>query len=149
MTNCFWSRSATAVPVGFYESKNFKFSGVARSGFSEKLLSTLYSELNKIRVDKCPFFNLPATGRNRWDQGLSAAKMRRCHWVRWVMVCQIKFTEWMRDDQLRLSRDKGRQECEGSGAGEGDLKIGARGALDNVTGLKSTSLSRLPSRHSQ
>ena len=39
-----------------------------------------------------------------------------------------------------------RPECERSGAGEGDLKIGARGALDNVTGLKSTSLSRLPSR---
>ena len=27
--------------------------------------------------------------------------MKRCHWVKPVMVCQIKFTEWTRDDRLR------------------------------------------------
>jgi ATP-dependent DNA ligase len=27
--------------------------------------------------------------------------MRRCHWVKPTMVCQIKFTEWTRDDCLR------------------------------------------------
>jgi bifunctional non-homologous end joining protein LigD len=90
-----------ALLVGFYEGKKLKFAGRVGTGFSEKLLSTLYSELNKIGIEKCPFFNLPATGRNRWDQGLSAAEMRRCHWVKPVMVCQIKFTEWTRDDRLR------------------------------------------------
>jgi bifunctional non-homologous end joining protein LigD len=59
------------------------------------------SELNKIRVEKCPFYNLPAVGRNRWDQGLTAAEMRRCHLAKPLMVCQIKFTEWTRDDRLR------------------------------------------------
>src|SRR5208337_3357744 len=58
-------------------------------------------KLEKIRIDKCPFFNLPAVGRSRWDQGLTAAEMRRCHWVKPTMVCQIKFTEWTRDDRLR------------------------------------------------
>jgi bifunctional non-homologous end joining protein LigD len=90
-----------ALLVGFYEGKKLKFAGRVGTGFSEKLLSTLHSELNKIRVEKCPFFNLPAVGRNRWDQGLSAAEMRRCQWVKPVMVCQIKFTEWTRDDRLR------------------------------------------------
>jgi bifunctional non-homologous end joining protein LigD len=90
-----------ALLVGFYEGKNFKFAGRVGTGFSEKLLSNLYSELNKIRVDKCPFFNLPAIGRNRWDQGLSPAEMKRCRWVKPLMVCQIKFTEWTRDDRLR------------------------------------------------
>jgi bifunctional non-homologous end joining protein LigD len=90
-----------ALLVGFYEGKKLKFAGRAGTGFSDKLLSTLYSALSKIRVDKCPFYNLPAAGRNRWDQGLSAAGMRRCHWVKPVMVCQIKFTEWTRDDRLR------------------------------------------------
>ena len=47
------------------------------------------------------FFDFPAVGRNRWDQGLSAAEMRRAHWIKPVMVCQIKFTEWTRDDRLR------------------------------------------------
>jgi bifunctional non-homologous end joining protein LigD len=90
-----------ALLVGFYEGKQLKFVGRVGTGFSEKLLSSLYSELNKIRVDKCPFFNLPAAGRNRWDQGLTVAEMKRCRWVKPEMVCQIKFTEWTRDDRLR------------------------------------------------
>jgi bifunctional non-homologous end joining protein LigD len=90
-----------ALLVGFYEGKKLKFAGRVGTGFSEKLLSTLFSELNKIRIDKYPFFNVPATGRSRLDQGLTAAEMKRCHWVKPVMVCQIKFTEWTRDDRLR------------------------------------------------
>jgi ATP-dependent DNA ligase len=90
-----------ALLVGFYEGKQLKFCGRVGTGFSEKLLRSLYSELNKIGIDKCPFYNLPAAGRNRWDQGLTAAEMKRCHWVKPVMVCQIKFTEWTRDDRLR------------------------------------------------
>jgi bifunctional non-homologous end joining protein LigD len=90
-----------ALLVGFYEGEKLKFAGRVGTGFSEKLLRRLYSELNKIRIDKCPFYNLPAAGRNRWDQGLTAAEMKRCHWVRPAMVCQIKFTEWTRDDRLR------------------------------------------------
>jgi bifunctional non-homologous end joining protein LigD len=90
-----------ALLVGFYEGKKLKFAGRVGTGFSEKLLSTLFSKLDKIRVEKCPFYNLPAVGRSRWDQGLTAAEMRRCHWVKPTMVCQIKFTEWTRDDRLR------------------------------------------------
>jgi bifunctional non-homologous end joining protein LigD len=71
------------------------------TGFSDQLLRSLYSDLEKIRIEQCPFFNVPAVGRSRWDQGLTAAEMRRCHWVKPVMVCQVKFTEWTRDDRLR------------------------------------------------
>jgi len=27
--------------------------------------------------------------------------MKRCHWVKLVLVAQVKFTEWTHDDQLR------------------------------------------------
>jgi bifunctional non-homologous end joining protein LigD len=64
-----------ALLVGFYEGKKLKFAGRVGTGFSDKLLSTLYSELSKIRIEKCPFYNLPAVGRSRWDQGLTAAEM--------------------------------------------------------------------------
>src|SRR5271157_6208097 len=90
-----------ALLVGFYEGKKLKFAGRVGTGFSEQLLSTLFSKLDKIRVEKCPFSNLPAPGRNRWDQGLTAAEMKRCRWVKPALVCQIKFTEWTRDDRLR------------------------------------------------
>src|SRR6202045_4397424 len=90
-----------ALLVGFYEGKNLKFAGRVGTGFSDKLLRTLFSELNKIQVEECPFYNLPATGRSRWDQGLTAAEMKRCRWVKPAVVSQIKFTEWTRDDRLR------------------------------------------------
>jgi bifunctional non-homologous end joining protein LigD len=87
--------------VGFYEGKSFKFAGRVGTGFSEKLLRSLFDDLQKICVENCPFSNLAALGRNRWDQGLTAAEMKRCRWVKPVMVCQVKFTEWPQDDQLR------------------------------------------------
>jgi hypothetical protein len=46
------------------------------TGFSEKLLRSLFLELNKIRKKECPFFYIPAAGRSRWDQGLTAAEMK-------------------------------------------------------------------------
>jgi hypothetical protein len=55
----------------------------------------------KSGLKNVPYSKSPASGRSRWDQGLSAAEMKRCHWVKPVMVCQIKFTEWTRDDRLR------------------------------------------------
>jgi bifunctional non-homologous end joining protein LigD len=90
-----------AVLVGFYEGKSLKFAGRIGTGFSEKLLRSLSAELGQIGVESCPFTNVPAAGRNSWDQGLTAAEMRRCHWVKPVVVCRIKFTEWTRDDRLR------------------------------------------------
>jgi bifunctional non-homologous end joining protein LigD len=91
--------------VGFFEGQKLKSAGRVGTGFSEKLLSSLYSALSKLRIEKCPFYNLPAAGGSRWDQGLSPAEMKRCDWVKPVMVCQVKFTEWTRDDRLRISVD--------------------------------------------
>src|ERR1700756_2797430 len=61
-----------ALLVGVYEGQRLKFSGRVGTGFSEKLLRSLYLELNKIRINECPFFNLPATDRSRWERGLIA-----------------------------------------------------------------------------
>jgi hypothetical protein len=35
-----------------------------RTDFGEKLLSSLHSELEKIRIKSCPFYNVPAAGRS-------------------------------------------------------------------------------------
>ena len=48
----------------------------------------------------CPFFNLPAAGRGL-DPGLTVAEMKRRIWVQPSTVCEVKFTEWTRDDRLR------------------------------------------------
>jgi bifunctional non-homologous end joining protein LigD len=89
-----------ALLVGVYENGKLKFAGRVGTGFSEKLLQALSVELDKIAVKACPFYNLPATGRGL-DPGLTVAEMKRCVWVKPSNVCQIKFTEWTRDDRLR------------------------------------------------
>ena len=118
--------------MGFYEDKKLKFAGRVGTGFSDKLLQDLSAELNKIRVEPRPFFNLPAAGRTRWDQGLSAAEMKRCRWVKPVIVCQIKFTELTRDDRLRqpvflgIRTDKNAEEVV---LGESKLNVNRYGSL--------------------
>jgi bifunctional non-homologous end joining protein LigD len=89
-----------ALLVGVYKNGKLKFAGRVGTGFSEKLLKTLSVELNKIAVKSCSFFNLPVTGHGL-DPWLTVAEMKRCIWVKPAMVCQVKFTEWTRDDRLR------------------------------------------------
>ena len=55
----------------------------------------------KIKRGTYPFVNSPEKTRGRWNQGITPAVMKRCHWVEPVLVAQIKFTEWTSDDQLR------------------------------------------------
>jgi bifunctional non-homologous end joining protein LigD len=86
--------------VGVYENGKLKFAGRVGTGFSEKLLQALSVELDKIAVKGCPFYNLPAPGRGL-DPGLTVTEMKRCTWVKPSMVCEVKFTEWTRDDRLR------------------------------------------------
>jgi ATP-dependent DNA ligase len=89
-----------ALRVGVYENGKLKFAGRVGTGFSEKLLKLLSAELNKTAVKDCPFVNLPATGRGL-DPGLTAAEMKRCVWVKPIIISEVKFTEWTRDDRLR------------------------------------------------
>jgi bifunctional non-homologous end joining protein LigD len=89
-----------ALLVGVYENGKLKFAGRVGTGFSERLLKSLSVELNKIAIKDCPFHNLPATGRGL-DPGLTAAEMKRCVWVKPTVVCEVKFTEWTRDNRLR------------------------------------------------
>jgi bifunctional non-homologous end joining protein LigD len=90
-----------ALLVGFYEGEKLKFAGRVGTGFNEKLLRTLFSEFNKIRSDQCPFVDLPEKRRGRYGERVTLAEMKRCHWVKPILVCQVKFAEWTRDDRLR------------------------------------------------
>jgi bifunctional non-homologous end joining protein LigD len=88
-----------ALLVGVFENGKLKFAGRVGTGFSEKLLKALSLELNRIALKSCPFSNLPITGRGL-DPGLTVAEMKRCIWVKPSIVCEVRFTEWTRDDRL-------------------------------------------------
>lgn len=90
-----------ALLVGFYEGKQLRFSGKVGTGFNTKLLSSLHARMNAIQRDKCPFVNLPELRGSRYSPRITAAEMKKCHWVEPQLVCQVTFSEWTRDDKLR------------------------------------------------
>ncbi|MEP6663981.1 MAG: non-homologous end-joining DNA ligase [Verrucomicrobiota bacterium] len=90
-----------ALLTGFYEKGKLQFAGKVGTGFNVKLLGTLYAQFKKIARDTCPFANLPEKRGKRYGQAITAAEMKRCHWVDPQMVAQIKFSEWTRDEKMR------------------------------------------------
>jgi bifunctional non-homologous end joining protein LigD len=87
--------------VGYNSPEGLRFAGRVGTGFSEKLLASLYNNFQKLTQPTCPFINLPEKTHGRWGLGITPAVMKRCHWVKPVFVAQVKFTEWTHDDQLR------------------------------------------------
>jgi bifunctional non-homologous end joining protein LigD len=87
--------------VGYQSPHGLRFAGRVGTGFSDKLLASLYNKFQKLRQPDCPFVNLPEKSKGRWGLGITPAMMQRCHWLKPVLVAQVKFTEWTHDDQLR------------------------------------------------
>jgi bifunctional non-homologous end joining protein LigD len=61
----------------------------------------LYDRLNPLIIKSCPFFNLPEATPGRWGQGLTAAKMPDCIWVRPKLVANFEFLEWTNTSHVR------------------------------------------------
>lgn len=90
-----------ALLVGVRDGRSFKLAGKVGTGFNQKLLRSLYDQMTAIEIDHCPFPELPEKRKGRYGQGVTAAEMKRCRWVRPHLVCQVRFSEWTREDRLR------------------------------------------------
>jgi bifunctional non-homologous end joining protein LigD len=89
-----------SVLVGYYENGKLIYASKVGTGFDERKLRDLYARFQKLARKECPFANLPEPRGSR-GQGLTASQMRFCHWVEPKLVCQVRFTEWTRDNHLR------------------------------------------------
>jgi bifunctional non-homologous end joining protein LigD len=90
-----------ALLLGFYQAGQLHFCGKVGTGFDEKLLATLHARFQECLQEQCPFVNVPEKRAGRYGAGLTAAEMRRCHWLQPSLVAQVKFSEWTREDKLR------------------------------------------------
>jgi hypothetical protein len=57
-----------------------------------------------LETSGCSFANLPEARAGRWGEGLTAAKMENCRWLKPLLVGQFEFLEWTPDKHLRHSR---------------------------------------------
>jgi len=57
-----------------------------------------------LEIVECPFANLPEARSGRWGEGLTAAKMKNCRWLKPVLVARLEFVESTPDKHFRHSR---------------------------------------------
>ena len=61
----------------------------------------LQTRLKPLIIEECPFKNLPELKSGRWGQGLTAAKMQECIWVKPKLVANFGFLEWTDTNHVR------------------------------------------------
>jgi bifunctional non-homologous end joining protein LigD len=90
-----------ALLVGVHDKGKLVYAGKVGTGFNEAVLRDLYKRFARLKSEKCPFTDLPEKRQGRYGQGITPSIMKKCHWVKPELVCQIRFTEWTSDGRLR------------------------------------------------
>src|SRR5919108_4239902 len=81
-------RAFGALLLGYYEDGDLKYAGHTGSGFDQPELERVMRRLQPLETQTPPFAVRPRTNE-------------RPHWVKPVLVAQLKFTEWTNDGILR------------------------------------------------
>lgn len=103
-------RAFDALVFGYYDGPRLMYVARTRNGFTPPLRESLMRKFRGLEIAECPFTNLPEARSGRWGQGLTAAKMKDCRWLRPMLVGQFEFREWTPDNHLRHSRFVGLRE---------------------------------------
>jgi bifunctional non-homologous end joining protein LigD len=103
-------RHFDALIFGYWEGDRLMYAARMRSGFTPAVREQLHQRFRGLEISECPFANLPEARAGRWGEGLTAAKMKACRWLKPVLVAQFDFVEWTPDKHLRHSRFVGLRE---------------------------------------
>jgi bifunctional non-homologous end joining protein LigD len=91
-----------SILVGYNDGKRFMYAGKVRAGFTAATRRDLWSRIEGLLVDKCPFVNLPnSTGKSHWGEGITAEDMPGLRWVKPKVVVEVAFTELTAGGNLR------------------------------------------------
>ena len=104
-----------ALLTGYYRDGELVFAGKVGTGFDSRRLRALHKAMSALRVNRCPFVDLPRARSSRWGQPISRAEMARCTWVKPTLVCQVRFAEWTEDGVLRQPAFLGMREDKAAG----------------------------------
>jgi DNA ligase D-like protein (predicted ligase) len=104
------TKTFDALVFGYYEGKELIYVARTRNGFTPLMRTQLFKKFKGLEIDACPFANLPEAKSGRWGQGLTAAKMAECQWLKPVLVGQFEFLEWTGENHLRHSKFIGLRE---------------------------------------
>ena len=90
-----------ALIVGYFQDGKLRYASKVGTGFSNALIRQLKEMAEPLCQPRPPFNEIPESGRSRWGYGLTAAERRTSVWLKPVLVCQVRFTEWTEEGHLR------------------------------------------------
>jgi bifunctional non-homologous end joining protein LigD len=91
-----------SIIVGYYREGKVYYAGKVRNGFVPHTRKEVFQRFKGLKVDACPFVNLPEKKHTMW--ALTREEMKNCVWLRPELVAQIEFGEWTPDGHLRHSK---------------------------------------------
>lgn len=77
-----------AVVLGRYKGSTLEYIGHSGSGINDRDLKTLYNKFQPLITNRCPFKTKPKTNMP-------------VTWLKPVLVCEVKYTEWTDENSLR------------------------------------------------
>src|SRR5215831_18846682 len=80
------ARAFDALIFGYYEGGRLIYVARTRNGFTPSSRERLFQHFKGLAINQCPFGNLPESRSGHWGQGLTAAKMEECVWLKPVLV---------------------------------------------------------------
>ncbi len=89
-------KGISSILLGIYEGDKLTYAGRAGTGFSEIESNKLRKKFESIAREHCPFYAVPG----------SKAK-EKVTWVEPLLVAEIKFTQWTKENLLRHASFKG------------------------------------------
>jgi bifunctional non-homologous end joining protein LigD len=87
--------------VGYFENRKLLFASKVHQGLNPSNRKAMLKVLEPLRVDRCPFANLPTTKSGHWGEGVTAEEMGDYVWLKPQTVAEIKFAEWTKGGVLR------------------------------------------------
>ena len=98
------SNTFDSLLVRYYEGPDFMYAGRIRAGLVVESRRALLLHFAELRIEHCPFRNLPERTKGRWDEGLTAEDMAKCRWLSPRLVAVVEFLEWTPELRLRHPR---------------------------------------------
>lgn len=87
--------------VRYYDQNRLRYASKVGTGFSDRQTREIIRRGDSLRQAECPFVQIPESRGSSWSHGLTAAERKMAVWLRPVLVCRVRFTEWTRDGHLR------------------------------------------------
>jgi bifunctional non-homologous end joining protein LigD len=92
------SQGVGALLLGYYQAGKLRYAGRTGTGFTQATQRMLRKKLDALEQEYPPFVETPREARHD------------AHWVKPVLVAQVAFTTWTRDNLVRQAAFKGLRE---------------------------------------